>query len=112
MSARAETWLWLLQRLSAALLAFAVLVHLATVIYATRHGLSAVAILARTRGNGVFLAFYLAFAAAAAVHAGIGLRAMAQEFTPWRGAALDLAVLALALFIAAAGWRAAFGLFA
>jgi hypothetical protein len=35
-----------------------------------------------------------------------------REATPWRGPSLDFAVLLLAVAIAAAGWRAAFGLFA
>ena len=112
MSARGETWLWILQRASAVVLAVAVLVHLVTLSYAVRHGLSAAAILARTRGNGAWLGFYLIFAAAAALHAGIGSRVILREWLAWRGAGLDLALLIFVLFIAAAGWRAAFGLFA
>lgn len=112
MGARGETWLWILQRATAAVLALAVLVHLATLIYAVRHGLSAAAILARTQGNLAWLGFYLVFATAAALHAGVGLRVVLREWTPWRGPGLDLAVLSLAALIAAAGWRAAFGLFA
>lgn len=112
MGARGETWLWLLQRATAVVLAFAVLVHLATLIYAVRHGLSAAAILARTEGNVAWLGFYLLFATAAALHAGVGLRTVLREMTPWRGAAADLLMLLLAALVAAAGWRAAFGLFA
>jgi fumarate reductase subunit C len=112
MGARGETWLWILQRATAAVLAGAVLVHLATLVYAVRQGLSAAAILARTEGNLAWLGFYLLFATAAALHAGIGLRTVLREATPWRGPSLDFAVLFLAVAIAAAGWRAAFGLFA
>jgi succinate dehydrogenase subunit C len=112
MSVRGETWLWIVQRATAAVLAFAVLVHLVTLVYAARHGLSAAAILERTRGNGIWLGFYLVFATAAALHAGVGLRAIAREMTPWRGAGLDAAALAAAALAAAAGWRAALGLFA
>ncbi len=112
MGARVETWLFILQRATAAVLAGAVLVHLATLVYAVRHGLSAAAILARTEGNLAWLLFYLLFATAAALHAGIGLRSILREMTPWRGRGADLALLALAALIAAAGWRAAFGLFA
>jgi fumarate reductase subunit C len=111
-SARGETWLWLLQRASAAVLALAVLVHLATIIYATRHGLSAAAILGRTAGNHWWLGFYLLFAAAAALHAGIGVRVILREMTAWHGRSLDLAAMLLALGTLALGWRAAFGLFA
>ena len=57
MSYRTETRLWIAQRASAAVLALCVMVHLATIIYAVRGGLSAGEILARTRGNGAWLAF-------------------------------------------------------
>ena len=40
MSARFQTWLWILQRKSAGVLALCVLVHLATMIVAIRGGLS------------------------------------------------------------------------
>ena len=112
MSARIETWLWLLQRASAAVLALAVAVHLVTIIYAVRHGLTAAAILSRTVGNPWWLGFYLVFAAAAALHAGIGLRVIARETLGWRGRSLDGAAALAALLLLAAGWRAAFGLFA
>jgi fumarate reductase subunit C len=77
-----------------------------------RHGLTAAAILARTQGNAAWLAFYLVFAAAVALHAAIGLRAVLREWTGWCGASLDVAVAAFALLLAATGWRAAIGLFA
>jgi fumarate reductase subunit C len=110
--ARGETWLWILQRATAAVLALAVAVHLATLVYAVRQGLSAAAILARTQGNVAWLAFYLVFVAAVALHAAIGVRAVLREWTPWRGAGLDAAIAAFALLLAATGWRAAIGLFA
>ena len=40
MSARVETWLWLAQRASAAVLALCVAVHLVTMIAAVRGGLT------------------------------------------------------------------------
>ncbi len=76
MSRRADTALWIAQRGSAALLALCVAVHLATIIYAVRGGLSAAEILGRTRGNGAWLAFYCVFVLAVAIHAPIGLRAV------------------------------------
>ena len=112
MGARGETWLWIVQRGSAAVLACCVAVHLATLIYAVRHGLTAAAVLERTRGNGAWLGFYLLFVTAAALHAGVGLRTVTREMTAWRGGGLDLAMLLLAALVAATGWRAAFGLFA
>ena len=46
---QARLWYW--QRVSAMVLGFCVIVHLATIIYAVRGGLTAAEILARTRGN-------------------------------------------------------------
>jgi fumarate reductase subunit C len=111
-SARAETWLWIVQRGTALVLAFAVTLHLATIIYAVHHGLSAAAILARLRGSDAWLLFYLVFTAAAALHGGIGLRTIVRETTTWRGPSLDAAVGAFILAVAFAGWRAAGALFA
>ena len=48
---RLTAWLFVLQRASAAVLALCVLVHLATILYAVRHGLSAQAIVTRMRAS-------------------------------------------------------------
>ncbi len=111
MSARAETRLWLAQRLSAAVLALCVVVHLATIVYAVRGGLSAAEILGRTCGSGAWLAFYLLFVAAIAIHAPIGVRTVLREMTAWRGRSLDIAVVALGVALAALGLRAALAVF-
>ncbi|HTS90673.1 MAG TPA: succinate dehydrogenase [Stellaceae bacterium] len=112
MTARAEASLWIVQRATAVVLALAVLVHLATIVYAVRTGLSAVSVLARTQGNPWWLGFYLVFVLAAALHAGVGLRTIIREMTPWRGPSLDIAAVCASLFLLVAGWRAAIGLFA
>ncbi|HMK68693.1 MAG TPA: succinate dehydrogenase [Stellaceae bacterium] len=112
MTARAEAWLWIVQRATAAVLAVAVAVHLATIIYAVHTGLSAAAVLARTQGNPWWLGFYLVFVLAAALHAGVGLRTILREMTPWRGPSLDGAAACASLFLLIMGWRAAIGLFA
>jgi fumarate reductase subunit C len=92
-------------------LALCVAVHLATVIFAVQGGLSAAEILGRTRGNTAWLAFYLVFVAAVAVHAPIGLRAIFTEWLKWRGFTRDLAVAAFAVLIAWMGLSAAFSVF-
>lgn len=112
MTARTETLLWLAQRASAAVLAFAVVVHLATIVYAVRAGLNAAEIIARLQGHAGWLVFYGVFVAAAAVHAPLGLRTVLAETTPLRGALLAILVVAFGLMLAILGWRAAFGLFA
>lgn len=111
MSARRETLLWVAQRASAAVLALCVVVHLATMIYAIRGGLSAAEILGRTRGNLAWLAFYSLFVAAIVVHVPIGLRPVLGEWLGWRGGRRDLALAALALLLAVLGMRAVLGVF-
>jgi fumarate reductase subunit C len=103
--------LFLAQRLSAMVLAFAVSVHLVTILYAIRGGLSAGEVLARTRGNGWFYAFYVVFVVAVAVHAPIGLRNILREWTPWRDRSLDVALFVLALTLLAIGLRAAYAVY-
>ena len=103
---RRETWLWLAGRASAAVLALCVIVHLITIIYATRGGLSAAEILARTRGNGAWLVFYMVFVLAVAVHVPIGLRAIATEWLGWTGSARDWVLAAFGVVLIAMGLRA------
>ena len=110
-SAKTEAWLWIAQRASAALLALCVLVHLATIIYAVRHGLSGAAILERTRGNAAGLAFYSLYVLAIAVHAPIGLRTLCQEWLGWRSASLNWVIAAVAVALFAFGLRAALAVF-
>jgi len=104
--------LFLIQRLSAAVLAIAVAVHLATILYAIRGGLTAVEILARTHGNLAFFAFYSLFVAAVAFHAPIGLRNVIREWTPWRGGSLDAVLAAFAVLLLVLGMRAVFAVYA
>lgn len=103
--------LYLAQRGTAMVLALAVAVHLGTIIYAVRGGLSASEILARTQGNGAFFAFYIVFVIAAAIHAPIGLRSVLREWTGWRGRSLDIVMIACALTLAVLGLRAAAAVF-
>ena len=104
--ARAQSLLWIAQRASAAVLALAVAVHLATMIAAVRGGLTAAEILGRTRGSPAWAAFYIVFVVAVAVHAPIGLRTVLAE---WRGApnrGIDAAMLAFAALLLVIGVRA------
>jgi len=81
-SARAETLAWAAQRLSAAVLAVAVTVHLVTLVNAVRGGLTGHEIVARVSMHDGWLAFYAVFVAAAALHAGIGVRGLVREAAP------------------------------
>lgn len=94
-----EARLWYWQRVSAMVLALCVLVHLGTIIYAVRGGLSAGEILARTRGSFAFGAFYVVFLAACAVHVPIGLAAILEE---WLRLPRRVARFAAGLYVAIA----------
>lgn len=106
MNARRETMLWFAQRLTAVVLAFCVLVHLVTIVYAVRGGLSAGEILGRTRGNYAWAAFYATFVLATAIHAAIGLRAIAAEWLKLKGPAAEVVVTLIGIGLAAMGLRA------
>jgi len=109
---KSETMLWLAQRASAALLAVCVVVHLVTIVYAVRGGLSAAEILERTRGSMAWFAFYSLFVLAVTLHAPIGLRSVLGEWLGWRGRSRDVVLSLFALLIAWMGVRAALGVFA
>jgi fumarate reductase subunit C len=111
-SPRGEVALWIAQRASAAILALCVLVHIAVMVYAVQGGLSAGEILGRTRGNAGWAAFYAVFVVAVAVHAPIGLRAVATEWLGWRGHSLGILLFAFALLFLGMGLRAVWAVFA
>ena len=112
MNARKETLLWVADRASAAVLAVCVLVHLVTIIYAVRGGLSAAEILGRTRSNVAWLAFYTLFVLAVTIHAPIGLRSVLSEWLRWRDKSRDVALLLFSLLLLVTGMRAVLGVFA
>jgi fumarate reductase subunit C len=78
MNVRLYVW----QRATAALMLPLVLLHVAVIFYATRRGMTAADILARTRGSVVWAALYGTFVIAAAIHAAIGLRNVLIEWSP------------------------------
>ena len=112
MKLRTQVLLWGAQRASAAVLALCVLVHLVTIIYAVRNGLSAAEILGRTSGSVLWAIFYGVFVAAVAVHAPIGLRNVLTETVGWRGRSLDASMLVIAATLAVWGGRAVYAVVA
>ena len=104
--------LWAAQRLSAGVLALCVLVHLATMIYAVRGGLTAAEILGRTQGSIAWFAFYALFVLAIVVHVPIGLRAVLAEWLGWRSPSRDWVLVLFASVLAFMGMRAVLGVFA
>jgi fumarate reductase subunit C len=107
-----QTVLWIAQRVTAAILAVCVVVHLATIIYAVQGGLTAAEILGRTRGNAAWLAFYIVFVVAAAIHAPIGLRPVLGEWLKWRGIWREVFLVFFAGALLWLGLRAVIGVFA
>lgn len=93
--------LYMLQRVTALLLAPLVLGHLAVMIYAVQGGLSAAEILGRTQGSVTWFLFYGVFVVAVSIHGAIGLRVIAFEWAGLKGSALNGLM-----------WVAGFGLFA
>lgn len=110
MRASQQAQLWYAQRVSAAVLAVCVLVHLATILYAMQGGLSSTEILARTRGSIPAALFYLVFVLAAAVHAPIGVARICEEWFGWRGRSMGVVMSAFFLFLLGAGAVSVWGL--
>jgi fumarate reductase subunit C len=111
MNTRMQSLLWIAQRASAAVLGLCVLVHLATMVYAVRGGLSAAEILGRTSGNAGWFAFYTVFVLAVAVHVPIGLRAVLIEWAGWRSRARDYLLAGFSLTLLYFGMRAVTAVF-
>ena len=97
---------YLLQRITAAILAVLVLVHLAVIAYAVQDGLSAGEILSRTRGSLGWGLFYGLFVVTVAVHGSIGLRGILTEWARLGRGAANGAAWATALVLLALGLRA------
>jgi fumarate reductase subunit C len=98
--------LYFWQRLTAVLMLPLVLLHLATILYASRRGLSAADILARTRGSLTWASFYGVFVVAAAVHAAIGVRNVLSEWSPLGERAAAACALLLGALLLVLGLRA------
>lgn len=102
MNVRLYVW----QRATAALMLPLVLLHVAVIFYATRRGMTAAEILARTRGSIVWAALYGTFVVAAAIHAAIGVRNVLTEWSPLGERAASLFVMAFGAALLLLGLRA------
>ena len=103
---RLDFRLYMIQRITAALMAPFVLIHLGLILYATGGGLTAAEILSRTRGSIGWSLFYGVFVIAAALHGSIGLRNIMAEMSPKQGRAVNLYALLICLILLAMGLRA------
>lgn len=107
---RSATWLWIAHRGSAVVLAFGVVVHLATMIYAVHHGLTATAMLQRAHATLAWPLFYGVFVVAVAVHGPLGLRTVLAEWGRLRGPFVDVGLAAFALLLLVSGLRAVYAI--
>ena len=98
--------LYLAQRISAAVMLPLVILHILIILYAVSDGLNAVEILERTRGSLFWGMFYGLFVVSAAIHAAIGVRAIAREWTPATGRTLDYGAVLFGLLLLVLGARA------
>jgi fumarate reductase subunit C len=98
--------LYILQRLTAALMVPLIVGHLIVMFYATQKGLTAADILGRTRGSVAWGAFYGVFVIAASIHGAIGLRTVAGEWLGLSPRARDFVLWASGVILLTLGLRA------
>lgn len=98
--------LYVWQRATAAAMAPMIVVHVVVIFYATRHGLTAADILARTTGSIAWGAFYALFVLAASIHAAIGIRNVLAEWSSLGHRSAGMASLVAGLVLLGLGMRA------
>ena len=111
MSARAEILEWLVQRVTAAVLAICVLVHLGVIVYAVQGGVTAHEIAGRVGGSVAWLAFYSVFIVAVSLHAPIGLRNVLREHTGLGKRSTHWIMAAVCVLILVMGFRAVISIY-
>jgi succinate dehydrogenase subunit C len=98
--------LYVWQRAAAAIMVPLIIVHVALIFYATRRGLTAADILARTRGSIGWGAFYTLFVLAASIHAAIGVRNVLAEWLSLDDRGAGIGALTAGLVLLGLGLRA------
>jgi fumarate reductase subunit C len=101
-----EARLFALQRLTAMVMAPFVFTHVGLIIYAVRSGLTASALLSRTQGSWVWIAFYGLFAISVAIHVPIGIRNILIEWLRLGRSAASVVSLAFGIALLFLGLRA------
>ena len=98
--------LYMLQRVTAALMLPLILGHLGVIFFASARGITAAEILGRTRGSWGWGLFYGAFVILTAVHGAIGVRGVCKEWFGLREHTLDVIVWVTGAGLLALGLRA------
>ncbi len=100
--------LYILQRVSAALMLPLLFGHLAIIFYATTTKLTAADILGRTEGSVGWALFYSAFVVLVAIHGAIGFATIAREWFGLPAARQGYVMGAVGLVLLLLGLRAVF----
>ncbi len=100
--------LYMVQRITALIMAPLTLGHIAVMIYAVQGGISAEEILSRTQGSIFWFLFYGSFVIAVSLHGAIGLRVVVHETFGVTDRALSLFTWFVAAGLMALGLYAVF----
>ena len=95
--------LYMLQRITALIMAPLTLCHIAVMIYAVQGGISAQEILERTQGSVFWFLFYGIFVLAVSIHGAIGLRVVVYETLGLKGSALSIFTWAVGIILLVMG---------
>ena len=98
--------LYMLQRITALIMAPLTLGHIAVMIYAVQDGISAQEILSRTQGSVFWFLFYGLFVLAVSIHGAIGLRVVVHEVFGLKGSPLSAFTWLVAVGLMALGFYA------
>ena len=101
-----DTRLYLLQRISAIIMAPLVMLHLAVMIVAIQGGLDSAEILSRTQGSLFWGGIYGLLVLVVSIHASIGLRVVMSEWLRIKGRSLNLISWAIFILLVVMGTRA------
>jgi len=107
-----DTRLYLLQRITALIMAPLVLLHLGVMIVVIQGGLDSAEILSRTRDSFFWGSVYGLFVIAVSIHAAIGLRVVMFEWLSIKGIRLSLVTWLIFTVLLLMGARAVYAVVA
>jgi fumarate reductase subunit C len=104
--------LYLLQRITAMIMAPLVILHLGVMIVAIQGGLDSAEILSRTQGSFFWGTVYGLFVLVVAIHAAIGIRVVLFEWASLRGVLLNIVSWLVLAVLLTMGARAVYAVIA
>ncbi|MCZ6723686.1 MAG: succinate dehydrogenase [Gammaproteobacteria bacterium] len=104
--------LYLLQRITAMIMAPLVILHLGVMIFAIQGGLDSAEILSRTQGSFFWGTGYGLFVLAVSIHAAIGIRVVLFEWASFRGVLLNIISWLVFVVLITMGARAVYAVVA